>query len=76
VASTKTGGLLGGGQQSPQADVPVTMQGIAVPASSVNAREFFRRTRRLTFAQKTFAFAGLGFTDNVPILQTGGGLMT
>lgn len=55
----------------PQGDVPVTMQGIAVPASSVNPREFFRRTRRLTFSQKSFAFQGLGFTDNVPILQTG-----
>jgi len=54
-----------------QNDIPVTMQGIAVPAASVNPQEFFRRTRRLTFAQKTFSFAGMGLTDNVPILQTG-----
>lgn len=47
------------------------MQGIEVPASSVNPAEFFRRTRRLIFSQKTFTYAGLGLTDNVPILQTG-----
>lgn len=47
------------------------MQGIEVPTSSVNPAEFFRRTRRLTFSQKTFTYAGLGQTDNVPILQTG-----
>lgn len=54
-----------------QGDAPVSMQGIAVPRSSVNPQEFFRRTRRLTFQQKTFNFGGLGTTDNVPILQTG-----
>lgn len=61
----------------PQADVPVTMQGIVVPQASVNPQEFFRRTRRLTFLTKTFNFAGLGLTDNIPILQTGivGGFM-
>lgn len=47
------------------------MQGIEVPASSVNPTEFFRRTRRLRFNQRTFSYAGLGLTDNVPILQTG-----
>lgn len=47
------------------------MQGIEVPTSSINAAEFFRRTRRLTFSQKTFQYSGLGFTDNVPVLQTG-----
>jgi hypothetical protein len=49
----------------------MSMQGILVPASSVQPQAFFSLTRRLTFTQKTFAFAGLGLTDNVPILQTG-----
>ena len=48
-----------------------TMQGIEVPASSINPELFFRLTRRLTVTQKTFSYAGLGLTDNVPILQTG-----
>lgn len=48
-----------------------TMQGIEVPASSINPELFFRLTRRLTVTQRTFSFAGLGMTDNVPILQTG-----
>jgi hypothetical protein len=48
------------------------MQGIEVPASSVNPDEFFRQTRRLTIPEKSLAaFAGLGFTDTVSILQTG-----
>ncbi len=48
------------------------MQGIEVPASSVNAEEFFRLTRRLTILEKNLAaFAGLGSTDTIPILQTG-----
>lgn len=47
------------------------MQGIEVPASAVNPAEFFKRTRRLTFSQRTFGYSGLGLTDNVPILQTG-----
>lgn len=58
-------------QSGAQGDMPVTMQGIAVPAASVNPQEFFRRTRRLTFQQRAFNFAGLGLSDNVPILQTG-----
>lgn len=48
-----------------------TMQGIEVPASSINPELFFRLTRRLTVTQKTFTYSGLGLTDNVPILQTG-----
>jgi len=48
-----------------------TMQGIEVPASSVNPELFFRMTRRLTVTQKTFTYAGLGLTDNVQVLQTG-----
>lgn len=48
------------------------MQGIEVPASSINPAQFFQLTRRLTILEKTLAsFAGLGSTDIVPILQTG-----
>src|SRR5258708_6758009 len=48
------------------------MQGIEVPTSSVNPREFFRLTRRPTILEKNLgAFAGLGNTDTIPILQTG-----
>jgi hypothetical protein len=48
------------------------MQGIEVPASSINPAEFFRLTRRLTILEKSLAaFAGLGSTDTIPILQTG-----
>lgn len=48
------------------------MQGIEVPASSINPAEFFRLTRRLTILEKSIAaFAGLGSTDTIPILQTG-----
>ncbi|MGI8685120.1 MAG: hypothetical protein ACR2MO_08560 [Acidimicrobiales bacterium] len=54
-----------------QAAPQQSMQGIVVPASSVNPQAFFRATRRLTFLQKTMTYAGLGQTDNVSILQTG-----
>jgi hypothetical protein len=48
------------------------MQGIEVPASSVNPAQFFQLTRRLTILEKSLpAFAGLGSTDTIPILQTG-----
>src|SRR5260221_4879923 len=48
------------------------MQGIEVPASSIQPAEFFKLTRRLRFPEKTIAaFAGLGSTDNIPVLQTG-----
>lgn len=48
------------------------MQGIEVPASSVNPAQFFQLTRRLTILEKNLpAFAGLGSTDTIPILQTG-----
>jgi hypothetical protein len=50
----------------------VNLQGIYVPQSSVNPELFFRLTRRLTVAAKTIgAFAGLGQTDTVTMLQTG-----
>src|SRR5437879_8970152 len=48
------------------------MQGIEVPASSINPQQFFALTRRLTILEKALpAFAGLGSTDTIPILQTG-----
>lgn len=48
------------------------MQGIEVPASSINPAQFFQLTRRNTIAEKQVAaFAGLGSTDVVPVLQTG-----
>jgi hypothetical protein len=48
------------------------MQGIEVPATSVNPARFFELTRRLTILEKNLAaFAGLGSTDVIPILQTG-----
>lgn len=50
---------------------PQTMQGIEVPAASVNPQAFFRATRRLRFPMKGGGYAGLGFTDNVNLLQTG-----
>lgn len=47
------------------------LQGIEVPASSIDPAQFFARTRRLTYLVKTSAFAGLGSTDNIPIQQAG-----
>lgn len=49
----------------------VSLQGIVVPATAIDPGAFFAATRRLTFRQKTFNYAGLGSADNVPILQTG-----
>jgi len=50
----------------------LTMQGIAVPASSVNPAEFFRRTRRLRFKNTTAAsIQGFGNTDSFTLRQTG-----
>lgn len=50
----------------------VNLQGIYVPQSSVNPELFFRMTRRLTVPAKTIgAYAGLGQTDTVTMLQTG-----
>jgi len=48
------------------------MQGIEVPTSSVQPAQFFQLTRRLTILEKNLgAFAGVGSTDTIPILQTG-----
>lgn len=46
------------------------MQGIAVPASSVNPREFFARTRRKTQAESSKVFAGLGQQDIFELKKT------
>jgi len=49
-----------------------TMQGIAVPNAVVDPKEFFRRTRRLTFPfVSNEQFAGLGTTYTKSFLQTG-----
>jgi hypothetical protein len=51
---------------------PVTLQGIVIPASSVNPTAFQAATRRQNLQVKTLATtAGFGFTDNIPMLQTG-----
>jgi hypothetical protein len=47
------------------------LQGIVVPSSSVNAQAFFAATRRLIVPVKTQAYAGLGNSDNISMLQTG-----
>jgi hypothetical protein len=46
------------------------MQGIAVPASSVNPREFFARTRRKIQTESSKVFAGLGGQDNIELKKT------
>ncbi len=49
-----------------------SLQGILVPTESVNPQAFFANTRRQVVLQKTIsAFAGLGATDTIPILQSG-----
>jgi hypothetical protein len=54
------------------ANPSVTLQGIQIPKSQVNATVFQQLTRRQNLATKTIAnFAGFGLTDNIPILQTG-----
>lgn len=47
------------------------MQGIEVPTSSIDPTSFFRLTRRMRLPFKTGAYAGLGQTDTVQLLQTG-----
>lgn len=49
----------------------LSMQGIEVPRSSVDPREFARRTRRQILQQRSGAFAGLGGTDNLQLMQAG-----
>lgn len=55
---------------APPAQASRYMQGIAVPASSVNPREFFARTRRKTQAEVAKPFAGLGQSDVVELKKT------
>lgn len=50
----------------------VSMQGIVIPASSVNAAAFAAATRRQNLLMKNIsAWNGFGGTDQIPILQTG-----
>jgi hypothetical protein len=50
----------------------VNMQGIDVPATSVNASAFFANTRRKRFSEKSISsFAGLGASDAFTIKQSG-----
>jgi hypothetical protein len=50
----------------------VSMQGIQIPASSVQPQAFQQATRRQNLLAKTIAsFAGFGSTDLIPMLQTG-----
>lgn len=54
------------------AAVPVVqMQGIEVPASSVDMAGFMAKTRRQTFQFRPQAWGGFGNTDVLPITQTG-----
>lgn len=46
------------------------MQGIAVPESSVNPREFFARTRRRIQTEQSKAFAGVGGQDVFELKKT------
>lgn len=46
------------------------MQGIAVPASSVNPTEFFLRTRRRVQSEVSKTFAGLGGQDTIELKKT------
>jgi hypothetical protein len=46
------------------------MQGIAVPANSVNPNEFFARTRRRRQPEQTKQFNGLGGTDVFELKKT------
>ncbi len=48
---------------APSAAATRYMQGIAVPASSVNPQEFFARTRRRTQVEASKTYAGLGGQD-------------
>lgn len=58
----------------PQAPTPTAsrmMQGILVPASSVNDDEFHARTRRRIYAESKAGWAGLGATDRIELKKTG-----
>lgn len=55
---------------APQSAQVRYMQGIAVPASSVNPREFLARTRRKVQTEASKTFAGLGMTDTFEMKKT------
>jgi hypothetical protein len=56
---------------TPSAAPTTTMQGIEVPTSNVNPKQFFQLTRRQNIPQNQFTWAGLGLVDHVEIRQTG-----
>lgn len=50
----------------------LTFQGLVVPGSALNPKEFFRRTRRQEVLYKTIStWAGFGDTDTIPVLRSG-----
>jgi hypothetical protein len=49
---------------------PVYLQGIEVPAESINPGLFFQLTRRKQTQEKAFAFAGLGVTDTIELRKS------
>jgi hypothetical protein len=50
---------------------PINMQGIAVPAESVDWQQFMARTRRQNPVEKSQAYAGLGGEDVFELKKTG-----
>lgn len=58
--------------QVPSSLAPLQLQGIQVPKAVVDPGAFFAGTRRNVLQMKgATAFAGLGNTDTIPLLQTG-----
>lgn len=57
--------------QTAPAAPPRYMQGIAVPAESVDPVQFFARTRRQNNVETTRAYAGLGGSDTFELKKTG-----
>lgn len=49
----------------------VALQGVVVPQSAVNPREFFARTRRLRIRQDGWTFPGVGQTTRLSMRQVG-----
>lgn len=59
-------------QTAPSSLAPLTLQGITVPKAVVDPTGFFQGTRRNILQMKgATAFAGLGSTDTITLLQTG-----
>lgn len=58
--------------QAPSSLAPLSLQGIQVPKAVVDPNGFFAGTRRNLLQMKgATAFAGLGATDTISLLQTG-----